>query len=89
MCSGRVSSSCSTRITFIMYAQSQKIGKQKRLKVLGVRKSRDMHMVATIGTGHLYQREENSETMVLPYDKSIGKYVNTTGSPFFSNTDTL
>jgi hypothetical protein len=49
-----------------MYAQSQKIGKQKRLKVLGVRKPRGMHMVATIGTGHLYQREENTATIVLP-----------------------
>ena len=28
-CSGRVGSSCSTRITFIMYVQSQKNGKQE------------------------------------------------------------
>ena len=56
----------------------------KRLKVLGARKPKGMHMVATIGTGHLCQREENTENLVLPYDKSIGKNGNTTGSPFFS-----
>jgi hypothetical protein len=50
-----------------MYAQSQKFGKQKRLKVLGVRKPKGMHMVATIGTGHLHTNSGFHELFLKEY----------------------
>ena len=48
-----------TGITFIRYAQSQKVGKQDNLLVLGARKQKDLNRKVNIGQGHLRMKEEN------------------------------